>query len=100
MAGGVIGDMLAAHEEGTGETALRGLCQQSIHNKYVPGYSFHSLPILLIFLFTVLSLISFVHSYDPPALYIYYTFSLENFYFPSPAFFPQTTTSSNHFSPY
>src|ERR1700733_6149762 len=42
MPGGVIGDMLAAHRERTGETALRGLCQPSIHNKYVPC-SFHSL---------------------------------------------------------
>jgi hypothetical protein len=42
MPGGVIGDMLAARWEDMGETALRGLCQLSIHNKYLPCRSFHS----------------------------------------------------------
>src|SRR6266852_1118932 len=37
---GVIGDILAADWS---ETALRGLCQPSIHNKYVTCCSFHSL---------------------------------------------------------
>lgn len=65
---GVIGDMLARE---WGETALRGLCQPSIDNKYVPGCSFHSLTILNIFLFRR-SLSTFVRSLvrSPSPLYL------------------------------
>ena len=96
---GVIGDILAARGEGTGETALRGLCQLSIHNKYVPRRSFHYLTILIIFPFTVLSLHPFVHSFDPPCRYFHFLSSIENFYFLATSF-PRTTPLSNHFSPY
>lgn len=54
--------------------------------------SFHS---LLIFLFTVLSPHSFVHSYDP---HFYFFLSIEIFYFPATSF-PRTTQSSNHVEP-
>lgn len=66
------------------ETALRGLCQPSIHNKYVPC-SFHSLPILIIFLPHSLS--TFVRSLvrSPCPLFLLLLIH-RDFLFPRPLF--------------